>query len=308
MKNKNERICQKNCKDINGNCKVLGSDGSPVQCVGPWAENKYFFLERYLNASCEARKKFADRGNAVFIDLFSGPGKCIIRDIKKEINSGGIRALKRDRAPFNEHFFFDISEENVKSLEKRIEKHSNCHIKHGDSNVLITELVEALIKKPYKNYHFAFIDPFGPEGLKFNTLRELAKLERVDMLIHFPIGAIKRNIKVWLKAKDKHTILDEFLGTAEWREFITSKQVHKDLLNLYMKQLISIGYPQKGLKMLDLQDNIYDGMSAVPIKNTRQVNLYYLILASKHQLAQTLWNKIIQKSPNGQQFLWTQKF
>jgi hypothetical protein len=97
------RNCKKqSCKDADGNCPILGSNGLPVQCVGPWVEDKYFFLERYLNASCEARRKFADKNNAVFIDLFAGPGRCIIKNEKREIDSGGIRAFKRDEAPFNE--------------------------------------------------------------------------------------------------------------------------------------------------------------------------------------------------------------
>jgi len=95
------RICKSDeCKDETGDCLFLGSDNLPVQCVGPWVEDKYFFLERYLNASCEARRMFSDKGNAVFIDLFSGPGKCIIKDTKKEIDSGGMRALLRGKSSF----------------------------------------------------------------------------------------------------------------------------------------------------------------------------------------------------------------
>jgi hypothetical protein len=88
------------CKDSAGNCSIPGADGLPVQCVGAWVEDKYFFLEQYLNASCEARRKFADKGNAVFIDLFAGPGRCIVKNERREIDSGGMRAMKRDKAPF----------------------------------------------------------------------------------------------------------------------------------------------------------------------------------------------------------------
>ena len=82
-----KRICKSdNCnnKDKNENCLILGSDNLTLQCVGPWVEDKYFFLERYLNASREARRKFSDRGNAVFIDLFAGPGKCIVKGEEQE--------------------------------------------------------------------------------------------------------------------------------------------------------------------------------------------------------------------------------
>ena len=47
------RNCVANCKNKkeNGNCKISALDGLPVQCVGQWVEDKYFYLERYLNAT-----------------------------------------------------------------------------------------------------------------------------------------------------------------------------------------------------------------------------------------------------------------
>src|SRR3990172_12110556 len=150
------RNCQKqNCKNENGNCLLHGADDLPVQCVGQWVEDNYFFLEKYLNASCEARRRFADKNNAVFIDLFAGPGKCIIKNEKREIDSGGILAFKRDEAPFNEYFYFDINSDNTKALEKRINSKSNCNLRCGDSNSLIDDLVKTLLQKPYR-YHFDF--------------------------------------------------------------------------------------------------------------------------------------------------------
>jgi len=301
----NARDCsKKNCKNEEGNCPALGEDELPAQCVGAWAEDKYFFLESYLNASCEARRKFADRNNAVFIDLFSGPGKCVIRNKKMEILSSGIMALQRDEAPFNELFFFDISKVNIEALRKRINNKADCHITCGDSNILVSDLVSTLLQKPYR-YHFAFIDPFGPDNLKFNTLKQLARLERMDMLIHFPIGAIKRNLPNW--KKKTNTILDEFLGTGIWRnkiERIPSNQIFKILIDVFKEQLKTIGYPEKGLKLVSSEKDIYVGLPTVSVRNTKDVDLYVLILASKHPLAQKIWMSIIKMSPDGQKTLF----
>lgn len=295
------RNCKENnCKDESDNCPVLGADQLPVQCVGAWVEDKYFFLEAYLNASCEARRKFADQNNAVFIDLFSGPGICVIRKKKKEIPSGGMRALQREEAPFNELFYFDINKTNTDALTRRLNNRSNCNIFTGDSNAEAQNLVDILLRKPYR-YHFAFIDPFGPDGLKFNTLKQLARLERMDILIHFPIGAIKRNLPNW--KKNNSTILDEFLGTDIWRNKIkgvSSNQVFSILLDIFKEQLKSIGYPEKGLKLVSYGKDVYAGLPTVAVKNTKDVDLYALILASKHPLGQKLWSSIIKMSPNGQ--------
>jgi len=299
------RNCKKqSCKDADGNCPIPGSDGLPVQCVGPWVEDKYFFLEKYLNASCEARRKFSDKNNAVFIDLFAGPGKCIIKNEKREIDSGGIRAFKRDEAPFNESFYFDISSVNKTALEKRINSKSNCNIRCGDSNTLINELVITLSQMPYR-YHFAFIDPFRPGDLKFETLRNLAKLNRMDILLHFSIGAIKRNLGSWLRSKS--TILDDFLGTDKWRKRIdglSNDKIFKVLIDVFTEQLRSVGYPEEGLRMASSDRDIYTGLPTVPVKNTKEVELYVLILASKHRLAQRIWNSVIKVDRQGQKELF----
>lgn len=75
-----KRKCEKNylnCSDKNNNCPCLGQDKEIVQCVGYWARYKYDYLKRYLIATRNVRKKF-DK-NTVFIDLFSGPGKAVVR-------------------------------------------------------------------------------------------------------------------------------------------------------------------------------------------------------------------------------------
>lgn len=296
------RDCEKQgCKDKNNNCYILGHDNLPVQCIGSWAEDKYFFLERYLDASREARRKFENNGNAVFIDLFAGPGKCVIRKENREIDSGGMRALNIKRVPFNHYIYFDINEANIEALKKRAVGNHNCSVECGDSNILVAQLVANLQKSRYDKYHFAFIDPFGPDGLKFTTLGELAKLKRMDMLIHFPIGAIQRNWQTWLQKEN--AILDDFLGTNIWRESlvgISGKRIVKELVGFFKDQLKSIGYPEDGLRMASSDSGIDAELPTVPIKNTKERELYVLILAAKNPLAQKIWNSVITISPDGQ--------
>ncbi|MCB4790402.1 MAG: three-Cys-motif partner protein TcmP [Elusimicrobia bacterium] len=295
------RVCKKDCKNKkdNGNCSYIGEDTLPVQCIGSWGEDKYYFLERYLNATCEARRKFADNDNAVFIDLFCGPGKCIIRYDKKEIDSGGLRAVKLEKVPFNEYIFSDIDTENIYSLKNRIKDRKGYIFKQGDSNETVKKIVLYLKEKDYR-YHFAYIDPFAPSHLKFETLKELAQLKRMDMFIHFPIGAIKRNIDNWQDKSD--TILDTFLGTSIWRNKVADaikrgkQNIYHPVIDVFKEQLKSIGYPEKGLIFKESNN----ALPSVPVKNTRDVNLYVLILAAKNPLAQKIWDSVIKVDSKGQ--------
>jgi len=127
----------------------------------------------------------------------------------------------------------------------------------------------------------------------------------MDILLHFPIGAIKRNLETWRKSKN--TILDDFLGTDEWRKRInglTSDKIFKVLIDVFAEQLKSIGYPDDGLRMVSSDRDIYAGLPTVPVKNTKEVELYVLILASKHSLAQKIWNSVIKIDPQGQKELF----
>lgn len=291
-----KRTCVKNCKKPNGNCHINCDDGLPVQCVGKWVKDKHYFLQRFLDISKEARKKFYSKGNAVFIDLFSGPGKCIIEKEQTVIDSGVLKVSKLS-IPFNEHICVDIEKENIDALKKRIDK--NYLFQCCDSNHLIKDIVKELLKKPYR-YHFAYLDPFAPKALKFSTIKELAKCKKMDMLIHFPIGAILRNIPHWLK-KNEQKILDDFLGTNTWQEkmkLIPQSQKPKTLLEIFKNQLKKIGYTETGLKISE--NYTTQNMSAVSVKNQKNVDLYYLILISKHPLGQKMCNSTTKKDSRGQ--------
>jgi len=286
-------------KGNNGNCPKPGQDDLPVQCVGSWCENKYFYLDRYLKGSKEARRKFYDKGNAVYIDLFAGNGKGIIRESNKEIEAGSLRIFRQE-VPFNEYHFFDISNENTNALKQRIKRHENAHVRTGDSNLLIHGLVERLKKSPYDRYHFAYLDPFAASGLKFETVKRLAQFPRMDLLINFPIGFIKRNFEKWTKTEGQ-TILDDFLGTSSWRERRQQgERVFSILVEVFKEQLLSIGFPEEGLGGLT-DDNTYRNLSLVGVTNSKNVPMYFLVLASKHRLAAKIWNSLVAgPTPGGQ--------
>jgi hypothetical protein len=127
----------------------------------------------------------------------------------------------------------------------------------------------------------------------------------MDILLHFPIGAIKRNLGMWLKSKS--TILDDFLGTDKWRKEIdglSSDKIFKVLIDIFTEQLKSIGYPEEGLRAASSDRDVHTGLPTVPVKNTKEVELYVLILASKHPLAQKIWNSVIKIDPQGQKELF----
>jgi three-Cys-motif partner protein len=161
-----------------------------------------------------------------------------------------------------------------------------------------------LLKERSYRYHFVLVDPFGPEALKFSTLKLLAELPRLDFLIHFPIGAIKRNLSKW--QENDYGILDDFLGTREWRDKVLDFRKGRTLtllLEIYKRQLMKVGFPEAGLITGDSRDNLWASLPAVSVKNTKAVELYVLILASKHPIGQKIWNNLITIDASGQKII-----
>src|SRR5208282_5337950 len=71
-----------------------GDDGLIVQKVGRWAVSKLKILADYVYASGGARQKFYGPGTG-FIDVFSGPGRSLVRGTNQFIDGSPIAAFKR---------------------------------------------------------------------------------------------------------------------------------------------------------------------------------------------------------------------
>lgn len=91
----------------------FGSDGLVVKDSGVWAKEKLYYLERYLDiVSVGMKKKWA--GKLYYVDLFAGPGKCLIRGTNnEEVDGSPLIALKFN---FAKYFFVESDEKCYQSF------------------------------------------------------------------------------------------------------------------------------------------------------------------------------------------------
>ncbi|MCA9676234.1 MAG: three-Cys-motif partner protein TcmP [Myxococcales bacterium] len=277
----------KKCEKRNGNCTAAVDpiDQLPVQCVGVWAKDKHHYLRNYLAATRNVRARFMPpkgTGGTALIDLFAGPGKARVREPVEFIDGSPLIATS---IPHREHGFTDIilcdiDEENIAALQKRTEGDKRVTIIGGDCNQTIDKVVG---KIPPNGFAVALIDPFGASNLKFETIRKLAAFPRMDLIIHFPLGSMKRNFL-------EHERFEGFLGLprSRWGVDIVHGDDVRLLIPLFRRQLAMLGYPERG-------DVTYPS-----IKNMQQVVLYHLVFASKDSLGDKIWNSITAKLPSGQ--------
>jgi len=76
---------------------TTASDGLPARCVGQWSKDKCYYIGRYAAIfSAGMKDKFPKRD---YIDLFAGPGRCVLSDDSGEFDGSPILALNT-KVPF----------------------------------------------------------------------------------------------------------------------------------------------------------------------------------------------------------------
>jgi three-Cys-motif partner protein len=144
---------------------------------------------------------------------------------------------------------------------------------------MIDEVVKLV--PPY-GYNVALIDPFAASNLSFSTVAKLASVMRMDLIIHFPLGSMKRNFA-------HRGPIENFLGLAykDWGAEVNSGSDVSKLLDVYRRQLEKLGYPKGEVR-------------SPVIKNTNNLPLYHLVFASKSPLGDKIWNDITKRDRRGQ--------
>lgn len=269
---------------------ILGSDGLIVRDSGSWAKEKLYYLERYLYIfSVGMGEKWPEK--LYYVDLFAGPGRCLIRDTREEIDGSPLLALKFN---FAKYFFFEVDPTCCEALTKRVETQSpekmgKVVIVPGDCNEHIDK-----VQPPASGLGLAFIDPTGISQISFDTVRTLASRRKIDLIINFPEGmGIRMNLHQYTE-NDKNA-LNRYMGSARWqqryREVLTSfDQACREVAREYLDNLRSLDY-------------LAVDSDWIPVTTERNVLLYYLLFASKNPRGSDFWRKISRIDLHGQRKL-----
>ncbi len=263
---------------------TLASDGLPARLTGQWAHGKKYYFCRYLDIMTHGvGRKW--QGKLAYVDLFSGPGRSIVRGSQEVVDGSPVLALNYE---FARYIFVDIPEV-LSCLKKRLAGHpkfSQIVFIEGDCNEVIEEVRFA---SPADHLMLAFIDPTGLQ-IRFRTIQRLVQNRSVDLLMTLQFGmGIRLNLNQYIKAEGAK--LTAFLGNAEWRkdasEGGSASQVLRRIKNRYLHHLRELGY-------LPVRDREID------IRNDQNVLLYFIAFASRHPLGGKFWREAIKIEWTGQ--------
>lgn len=188
---------------------------------------------------------------------------------------------------FDCHYFFEKDPKRVDDLRKLKKEFpsKNIYVKEGDANILIQDLIQG--QKLFQREHVrgvAFLDPYGAH-LEWATVETLAKTEKMEIIINFPIDmAINRLIPISKKMEENLIRqLNLYFGNEDWYRIAYRKS--RDLFGceIFQKQ---DGVPIRLLELYikNLKKMYTYVASPRLIKNTRRLPLYYLIWAGPNDL------------------------
>lgn len=267
---------------------VSGSDGLPALEVAAHTKEKEFVIERITEIfNAGMQRKWSQR---YYIDLFCGPGLCRLKDSDDEIDGSPMLAAK-SKAKFTHYYLADKNPANLESLKHRISrlhlpKPEYIHFYKGEADTLVGQIIDEM-PPAQSSLGLAVFDPWGWD-FSFSTLAEIADGRRLDLVVNFPIGYIKRN---W---KNDLPRLDDYMNGDAYREPFRAAMRRENpgessariLLDAYAKELQKVGYNY-------VRDNVF-------VENSKHVTLYGLLFASKHSRGADFWDKVTRRTESGQ--------
>jgi three-Cys-motif partner protein len=280
-------------------------DSLLVRPSGDWAQDKLFYVKHYIDTFEKSMRNSKWRSR-IYIDLFSGPGKCKDRKTHEYFLGSPLLALTATY-PFTNYFFADMDNESIDALRTRSKatgiSENRIRFLIGDASETVIEITKEIrrIDKPYipdvwPSLNLAFLDPNGVDELKWHIVAELAQMKRMDLIIHYSQQGIERLVKNSVGSQ-KETVLDRFFGSIGWRDIYAKNKdsaggYHRPLINYYKFNLQQLGY-------VEVKDD--EEIWTEPLmRNQKNAPLYRLLFASKDKLGVKFWKDITKIKRSGQ--------
>lgn len=168
-------------------CRITCSakDGLPVRCVGSWAYTKIFRLVSYFGIFAQGMYKKWSGLN--YIEVCSGPGRCVYRDNKSEADGTALAIVNHPKFQLlKSATFIDYKKDIVDLLNQRIKslgKDNKAHAVVGSYQD--QESIQSILRTiPSGCLNLVLIDPTDC-SIPFDTIRTIKEeLRCADLIIN----------------------------------------------------------------------------------------------------------------------------
>ncbi|MEQ8313681.1 MAG: three-Cys-motif partner protein TcmP [Gammaproteobacteria bacterium] len=271
---------------------------------GVWTRVKLDILEKYLHAYTTAL------GSQNFVlhyaDAFAGTGEHNQKSPEDQLNLiapddflGSVKTALNIEPGFHKYHFNDLNKEFAADLQqiKLEHREKSIEVSQQDANEFVREFCSSLKKN---DRAVLFLDPFSSQ-LNWETLREVAKTEKVDLWLLFPISVIVRMTPTtedrirpeWSKK------LNILLGTQEWQKALYAEKKKPLIEDLFgnndtnTKERINVDELEQWIS--DRLGELFAYVAKpVPLKNRNTtLFLFYFAVSNRSPKAIALANRVV---------------
>jgi three-Cys-motif partner protein len=264
--------------------------------IGIWSEIKLDIVKEYASAYTKILSSKQWCKGHCYIDAFAGAGKHISRRTGELVPGSPLNALEVN-PPFTDYYFIDMDSDRAKGLEELSEENPNIHVYHGDCNdILLRNVFPALGYNSFKR-GLCLLDPYGLT-LKWETIQAAGELKTLDILIHFPIMDINRNVlrADLSKAESEHIDrMNVFWGNKDWKEklYCETIDLFGDTHTLKVEDFTCLAKAFR--EKLKKEAGFKFVPEPILMRNTTGGPLYYLFFASHQPVAEKIIKDIFMK-------------
>lgn len=301
--------CQTKCnkgarKEITDNdlCTGVPSviDGLPIRCVGDWAVEKIFMLVQYFGIFSNGMKnKWAGKLN--YIEICSGPGRCINRTSGDEFNGTSMAILEHPAFQnVSKALFFDIENEVVNTLNQRISAreitNARAYLGNYHDEFDICAKIRSEINPGCLN--LVLIDPTDC-SVPFRLVKSIKnQLANADFIINLVSGTdFNRNVRDCLLEPEKFST-----AIGKYDQFLDHSGFFENPENMQL----AMSKNQAGLRA-KFRDNYQQNLQKLGYLHfhfTSIRNYYDILFATGHEKGIDFWNKAQAIRYDGQRKLF----
>ncbi len=275
---------------------------------GIWTQKKLEVLEKYLGFYTQALKN--QRFRLHYADGFAGTGSHTPKYMDlgmqeglietEELRGSVTRALEVEPG-FDHYHFNDLNPKHIEALEELAARYPDkmITVHQSDANDFVPDFCQRLGRS---DRAVLLLDPYSTQ-LNWSTLDDVAKSERVDLWLLFPISALSRMTprdggkvqESWRKT------LNRLLGTDDWQKTLYKPKELPQMDDLFGDSEDSMETERINVEELQswvtgrLKELFPYVAEPVPLRsNGSLLFLFYFAVSNPHPAAGALAQKVVK--------------
>lgn len=261
--------------------------------IGKWSEIKLEIIKAYAKPYSQILAS-QPRLYHLYIDGFAGAGMHISKATKEKVAGSPLNVVSIEPR-FREYHLVEIEAAKARHLRQLFATNSAVHIHEGDCNDVVLNQLLPLAR--YEDYRRAFclLDPYGLH-LDWKVIAKAGEMRSIDLLLNFPIMDMNMNalLRDAAGAKpDQVARMTRFWGDESWKNaayapeetLFGPKELKAD------NDAVVYAFNER-LRMIAGFKYVSDPL---PMKNSTNAVVYYLVFASNNATAKKIIDFIFNK-------------